>query len=38
MPEVTKHPAGKLEIIAPVHIKKTLGLNDGDVITLRLRK
>ncbi|MDT3697808.1 MAG: DUF120 domain-containing protein [Thermincola sp.] len=38
MPEVTKHPAGKLEIIAPVHIKKTLGLVDGDVVTLKLKK
>lgn len=38
MPEVTKHQAGKLEIIAPVHIKKMLGLADGDVVTLKIKK
>lgn len=38
MPEVTKHPDGKLEIIAPVHIKKALNIADGDVVTLKLKK
>lgn len=38
MPEVTKHPAGKLEIIAPVNIRDTLSLADGDVITIKLKK
>ncbi len=37
MPEITRHPAGKLETVAPVNIKDTLKLADGDVVTLTLK-
>ncbi len=38
MPGTTKHPTGKIEIVAPVSIKKTLSIVDGDVVTLTLQK
>lgn len=38
IPEVTKHPAGRLEILAPVSIKETLKIKDGDIISLTLKK
>ena len=38
MPGTTKHPTGKIEIMASVSIKKTLNIVDGDVVTLTLQK
>lgn len=37
MPEFTKHPKGRLEIIAPINIRKRLSLADGDVVTLTFK-
>lgn len=36
VPEVKDYPADKLEIIAPFHVKKSLGIKDGDPLTLEL--
>lgn len=38
IPEFTKHPYGRLEIVAPVRIKDTLTIKDGDVVSLTLKK
>ena len=38
MPGETKHPAGRIEIVAPVRIKDMLSIVDGDVVTLTLKK
>lgn len=37
-PEDTEHPERRLEIIAPVNLRETLGLADGDVVTLEFGK
>ncbi|OPY68423.1 MAG: hypothetical protein A4E63_01989 [Syntrophorhabdus sp. PtaU1.Bin050] len=36
LPLVPVYDECLLEIVAPVHLKKTLGLNDGDIVTLEL--
>ncbi|SHI17710.1 DUF120 domain-containing protein [Desulfosporosinus lacus] len=38
MPGKTKHPIGRIEIVAPVCIKDTLNIVDGDVVTLTFKK
>lgn len=38
MPGETKHPTGRIEIVAPVSIKDTLSIVDGDEVTLTLKK
>ncbi|AVR89665.1 DUF120 domain-containing protein [Thauera aromatica] len=35
-PEVPGYPDGQLEIIAPVPVRRTLGLNDGDRVNLSI--
>jgi|688.fasta_scaffold801675_2 riboflavin kinase len=37
LPEVEGYPADKLEIVAPIAVRRELRLNDGDRITLRLQ-
>ena len=34
LPEVTDYPANKLEIVAPVFVRRELGLQDGDSVKL----
>jgi CTP-dependent riboflavin kinase len=34
VPEVKDYPKDKIEIVAPVHLKDALGVNDGDRLTL----
>jgi riboflavin kinase, archaea type len=34
LPNVTGYPKDKIEIIAPVRLKSTLGVQDGDQLTL----
>ncbi len=36
IPEVPDYPADKLEIVAPVSVRDTLRLSDGDHITLQI--
>jgi riboflavin kinase, archaea type len=36
VPEVKDYPADKLEIIAPFHVKNSLGIDDGHTLTLEL--
>jgi len=36
LPLVANYPENVLEIIAPVHLKQTLGINDGDRIEVEL--
>lgn len=36
LPEVPDYPANKLEIVAPVSIRRELHLHDGDGVTLRI--
>lgn len=38
VPEITKHPKEKLEVIAPVNIRQTLNISDGDRVVLTLQK
>lgn len=38
IPEVTKHPMGRLEVIAPVNIREALKISDGDVVNITLEK
>ena len=35
-PCVTDYPKNKMELIAPVHVRKTLSLNAGDVIEVEI--
>lgn len=37
LPEVADYPADKLEIVAPVAVRRELRLSDGDPVTLRVR-
>jgi CTP-dependent riboflavin kinase len=37
LPDVEGYPADKLEIVAPVAVRRELHLNDGDHVTLRLQ-
>jgi CTP-dependent riboflavin kinase len=37
LPEVEGYPADKLEIVAPIAVRRELRLNDGDRVTLRLQ-
>jgi CTP-dependent riboflavin kinase len=37
LPEVSDYPASKLEIVAPVAVRRELRLNDGDRVTLQLQ-
>ncbi|MBI4529178.1 MAG: CTP-dependent riboflavin kinase [Deltaproteobacteria bacterium] len=34
LPEVKDYPANKIELVAPVHLKEILGLQDGGSLTL----
>ncbi len=34
LPEVKDYPADKIEVVAPVHIKESLNLHDGQHLTL----
>jgi CTP-dependent riboflavin kinase len=36
-PDIPDYPADKLEIVAPVAVRRELRLNDGDRVTLRLQ-
>jgi CTP-dependent riboflavin kinase len=36
VPEVKDYPEEKLEILAPVHVKETLNVKDGDVLTIEV--
>ncbi|HEX9880559.1 MAG TPA: DUF120 domain-containing protein [Candidatus Binatia bacterium] len=36
VPEVKDYPEDMLEIIAPFHVKKSLGIDDGNQLTLEL--
>jgi CTP-dependent riboflavin kinase len=36
LPEVVDYPNDKIEIVAPVRLKETLGVQDGDQLTLEL--
>lgn len=36
VPDINKNPKNILEFIAPVHVKSTLNLTDGDKITINL--
>lgn len=36
LPEVADYPSNKLEIIAPVCVRRELNLHDGDSVTLRI--
>jgi CTP-dependent riboflavin kinase len=33
---VTDYPENKMELIAPVHVRKTLSLNAGDLIEVEI--
>ena len=35
-PEIPDYPDDKFEIVAPLPIRETLGLQDGDLVNLRL--
>jgi riboflavin kinase len=37
LPEIADYPADKLEIVAPVAVRRELRLNDGDRVTLQVR-
>ncbi len=37
LPDVADYPADKLEIVAPVAVRRELRLNDGDRVTLQLQ-
>ena len=34
LPDVKDYPRNKIEIVAPMHLKEALGVNDGDLLTL----
>ncbi len=34
LPEVQDYPMNKIEVVAPVHIKKSLNVRDGQLLTL----
>lgn len=34
LPEIQEYPKNKIEVIAPVHVKKTLDVHDGQLLTL----
>jgi riboflavin kinase len=36
VPDVTDHAADVLEVVAPVHVRRALGLRDGDAVTLEV--
>ncbi len=36
-PEMSSHPPEMIEIIAPVNLRRALGLRDGDEVSLMLR-
>lgn len=36
LPEVENYPEDKLELVAPVPVRQTLGLRDGDIVSLQL--
>lgn len=36
IPDVPDYPADKLELVSPVAVRNTLGLSDGDRVTLHL--
>ncbi len=34
LPEIQDYPKNKIEVVAPVHVKKTLEVHDGQLLTL----
>ena len=37
LPDVPEYPSDLLEILAPVNLRKTLGLKDGDIVEVTIR-
>ncbi|MDQ3817561.1 MAG: CTP-dependent riboflavin kinase [Acidobacteriota bacterium] len=37
LPQVAGYPGNKVEVVAPVHIKNSLGVRDGDSLTLEFK-
>jgi CTP-dependent riboflavin kinase len=35
-PSVEDYPKNKMELIAPVHVRKTLSLNAGDILEVEI--
>ena len=38
LPQVPNYPSDKIEVVAPVHIKDSLGVHDGDKLTLEFKE
>lgn len=37
LPQVAGYPRNKVEVVAPIHIKNSLGVRDGDSLTLEFK-
>ena len=37
LPDIDTYPADKIELIAPVNVRETLGIEDGDVVSIEVR-